>query len=204
MAVLWAVMFPYIVFSQTAEDPGPAPELTADETPAESTGETSRFETESLLVIEDEDDVSASAAGPSSTMAIFRMIIVLALVAVVIYLVVFFLRRLSKPQGEQDPHLKVLASTYLGSGRSVHVVSVGTKAWLIGSGEGGISHIADINEQEVVDAMLLDSSRKRAETDSNPIQGFKAMLKKLSGGMPPQEQDRLEKMRQRRERFKRF
>jgi flagellar protein FliO/FliZ len=200
-------MFPYILFSQTAAPDSAAdsgPELPAAEASAETAGETvpARSEAERLLVIE--DDVSPAAAGPSSALAIFRMIIVLALVAVVIYLVVFFLRRLSKPQAEQNPHLKILASTYLGSGRSVHVISVGTKAWLIGSGEGGISHIADINEQEAVDAMLLDSSAKIAEADLNPIQSFKAMLKKLSGGVSSQEQDRLEKMRQRRERFKRF
>jgi flagellar protein FliO/FliZ len=178
--------------------------LPAAEASAETAGEieAARSEAERLLVIN--DDVPGSVTNPSSALAIFRMILVLALVAVVIYLVVFFLRRLTKPQAEQNPHLKILASTYLGSGRSVHVVSVGTKACLIGSGEGGISHIADINEQEAVDAMLMDSSKKSAETDLNPIQGFKAMLKKFSGGVSSQEQDRLEKMRQRRERFKRF
>jgi flagellar protein FliO/FliZ len=200
-------MFPYIIFSQTTDAPAStdasAPELPAGETieAAGETGETSaRSEAERLLVIE---DTPAAAAGPSSAMAIFRMILVLALVAVVIYLVVFFLRRLSKPQGEQNPHLKILASTYLGSGRYVHVVSVGTKAWLVGSGEGGISHIADITEQEAVDAMLLDSSQKVAEAERNPLQNFQALLKKLSG-VSAREQDSLEKIRQRRERFKRF
>jgi flagellar protein FliO/FliZ len=205
---LWAVMFPYILFSQTADpaldaaaDAGQ--ELPASEAEAQAAeAAEARSEAERLLVIS--DDVPDSLANPSSAMAIFRMILVLALVAVVIYLVVFFLRRLTKPQAEQNPHLKILASTYLGSGRSVHVISVGTKAWLIGSGEGGINHIADLNEQEAVDAMLLDSSAKTAEADLNPIQSFKAMLKKLSGGVSSREQDRLEKMRQRRERFKRF
>jgi hypothetical protein len=80
---------------------------------------------------------------------------------------------------------------------------VGTKAWLVGSGEGGINHIADITEQEAVDAMQLDSSKKSAEVDLNPLQNFQALLKKLSG-VSSREQDSLEKIRQRRERFKRF
>ena len=130
------------------------------------------------------------------------MVLVLALVAGLIYLVVYFLRRLGKPQVEQNPHLKILASTHLGSGRYVHVVSVGKEAWLIGSGEGGVNHIAAIGDQEAVDAMALDASRKKAEV-LEPF-NFKSMLKKFSGGLAAREQDRLEKMRSRRDKFKRF
>ena len=126
----------------------------------------------------------------------------LALVAGVIYLVVYFLRRMGKPQVEQNPHLKVLASTHLGSGRYVHVVSVGKEAWLIGSGEGGVNHIAGIGDQEAIDAMVLDASKRKADTPEHF--NFQSMLKKFSGGLSAKEQDRLEKMRTRRKDFKRF
>ncbi|MDR2551760.1 MAG: flagellar biosynthetic protein FliO [Treponema sp.] len=133
------------------------------------------------------------------------MVLVLALVAAAVYLAVFFLRRLGKPQAEQNPHLRILASSHLGNGRYLHVVSVGRKAWLVGSGEGGVRHIADIADQEAVDVMELEASRKSAETAGlSPFSSFQALLKKLSGPMPPSEQSRLENMRQRRERFKRF
>jgi hypothetical protein len=82
------------------------------------------------------------------------------------------------------------------------VVSVGKEAWLIGSGEGGVNHIAGISDQEAVDAMILDVSKKSAETPE-PF-NFQILLKKFSGGLSAKEQDRLEKMRQRREKFKRF
>ncbi|GHV85641.1 hypothetical protein AGMMS50230_12490 [Spirochaetia bacterium] len=146
---------------------------------------------------------SGASAGPSPVFAIFRMVLVLALVAAAIYLAVFFLRRLGKPQTEQNPHLKILASTHLGSGRYVHVVSVGKGAWLIGSGEGGVSHLADITDQEAVDAMALDASQKSVET-AGFAPAFQALLSKFSGGISGREQDRLEEMRKRRERFKRF
>jgi flagellar protein FliO/FliZ len=133
------------------------------------------------------------------------MVLVLVLVAVVIYLVVFFLRRLSKPQAAQNPHLKILASTHLGGGHYVHVISVGSKAWLVGSGEGGVRHIADISDQEEVDAMLLENSRKNAETPGlNPLSAFQTMLKRFSGGGETPPEDKVESMRKRRERFKRF
>jgi flagellar protein FliO/FliZ len=131
------------------------------------------------------------------------MILVLALVAGLIYVVVFFLRRFSRPQTEQNPHLKVLATTHLGGGRFVHVVSVGKNAWLVGAGEGGISHIADIADQEAIDVMQLDASRKSAEESVNPLLSFQALLKRFSApAVPPA--DRVENLRKRRERFKRF
>jgi flagellar protein FliO/FliZ len=132
------------------------------------------------------------------------MILVLALVAVFVYLAVFFLRRLSRPQAEQNPHLKIVASAHLGSGRYVHVVTLGTGAWLVGSGEGGVSRIADITDREAVDALTLASSQKSAE-ERGLVPAFQALLSRLSGGgLSRTEQDRLENMRRRRERFKRF
>jgi len=131
------------------------------------------------------------------------MILVLAVVAVVIYFFVYLLRRFGKPQAEQNPHLKILSSAHLGNGRYIHAVSVGKNAYLIGSGEGGVSHIADITDQEAVDLMILDASKKTSE-EAPPFFDFQSLLKRFQGGITAKEQDRLENMRKRRERFKRF
>jgi flagellar protein FliO/FliZ len=130
------------------------------------------------------------------------MVLVLALVAGLIYLVVFFLRRVSRPQVEQNPHLKILASTHLGNGRFVHVVSLGERAWLVGAGEGGISRIADITDKDILDAMLLDASRKAAG-EMNPVSGFRSLLKRFSASGDEGE-NRLLNIKKRRERFKGF
>jgi flagellar biogenesis protein FliO len=144
-----------------------------------------------------------AAKRPSAILAILRMILVLAIVAIVIYFLVGLLRRLGKPPAEQNPHLKILSSAHLGSGRYIHAVAVGKNAYLIGSGEGGVNHIADINDQEAVDLMILDASKKTAEA-APPLFDFQSLLKKFQGGITAKEQDRLENMRRRRERFKRF
>ena len=52
---------------------------------------------------------------------------------------------------------------------------------ILGSGEGGVSHIADITDQEAVDAMTLEASQKSAETPGF-VPVFQALLAKLSGG----------------------
>ncbi|MDR1390271.1 MAG: flagellar biosynthetic protein FliO [Treponema sp.] len=167
-----------------------------DDESAADEAEAARRERESLLPID--GDVQSS----SSSFAALRMFFVLILVAVVIYLVIFCLKRLSRPRAEQNPHLRILASTHLGSGRYIHVVSVGTNAWLVGSGEGGVTRIADVTDREAVDAMIVDNSAKSAEA-LTPLPSFRALLKKLGGGGTV-EQNRLDNLRQRRERFRKF
>ena len=203
------LIIPPGIFSQTSEDAGsannPPPDAAAEaEAPVQGPGTAaSRAQEEALFSFDDNaPGGNALPRSPSSIFAILRMVLVLALVAGVIYLVVYFLRRMGKPQVEQNPHLKILASTHLGSGRYVHVVSVGKEAWLIGSGEGGVNHIAGIGDQEAIDAMVLDASKRKADTPE-PF-NFQSMLKKFSGGLTAKEQNRLEKMRTRRKDFKRF
>jgi flagellar protein FliO/FliZ len=214
LTAVLAVLIPHIGFSQSSGAPSagapvsgaPAVEETAggggtdnasgtdnvsgtDDTAADDAA-AAQAELESRFSIGEAGPGGEGPSGPSSFFTILRMVLVLALVAAVIYLVVFFLRRLSRPQAEQNPHVKILASSHLGGGRYVHVVSVGTKAWLIGSGEGGISHIADITDQEAVDSMLLDNSKKNSEaTGLNSLPGFQALLKRFSGGneRPPRQ-----------------
>jgi flagellar biosynthetic protein FliO len=206
-----AVLLPQFIIPQTPENSGPAassPEASLEAVPEVApppdipAAEDSRTGEESFL-FSDTPPGALSASPP--VFAILRMILVLALVAVFIYLAVFFLRRLSRPQGEQNPHLKILASTHLGSGRFLYVVSIGTQTWLVGAGEGGINHIADLQDREIVDAMILEASKRSAEMPGpGALPAFQALLKKFSGGTGGREQDRLENIRRRRERFKRF
>jgi flagellar protein FliO/FliZ len=122
-----------------------------------------------------------SLQGGASLFVILRMVLILVLAALAIYGVVFFLKRLTRPAEQRDPHLKILASVHLGSNRFAYVVSVGSRAWLVGAAENGVSLIAEIDDQEAVDAMRLDDSQKSAETGSRFLD-FKTMLRRLGGG----------------------
>jgi flagellar protein FliO/FliZ len=131
------------------------------------------------------------------------MVLVLVLAALAIYGVVFFLKRLGRPAEQRDPYLKVLASAHLGSNRFVYVVSVGSRAWLVGAADNGVSLIAEVDDQEAVDAMRLDDSRKSAETGSRFLD-FKTMLRRLSGGNFPENSGSpsADNVRKRRERLR--
>ncbi|MDR0598052.1 MAG: flagellar biosynthetic protein FliO [Treponema sp.] len=116
-----------------------------------------------------------------SGFSLLRMALVLALTAAAIYGAVFFFKRLAKPQVQADPYLKVLARASIASGSAVAVVSLGTRAWLVGAGDGGVSLITAIEDQEIVDAMLLDNSRSRGAGSPGGL-SFSALLRRLGAG----------------------
>ena len=132
---------------------------------------------ERALVFDDGPD-AASPMGPT-TGAMIRMILTLGLAAIAVYGVVFFIKRTSRRVEVRDPFLKILASTHLGSNRHAHVVAVGSKAWLLGSSEGGVSLIGEIDDKDVLNAMFLEDSQKNAEAPSGNFLDFRTILRRL-------------------------
>ena len=137
----------------------------------------------------------------SSVWGIIRMILVLALAAAAIYGVVFFIKRSSKPVAGNDPFLKILASTSLGANRYAHIVSVGSKAWLLGSSDGGVNLIGEIDDKDIINAMMLEESRKTAETQTGRFPDFISMLRRF-GTQTESHVPGADDIRKRRERLK--
>jgi flagellar protein FliO/FliZ len=141
-------------------------------------------------------------AGPS-VWTVVRMILVLALVAAAIYGIVFLFKRASKRSPESDPFLKVLASTHLGLNRYAQIISVGSKAWLVGTSEGGVSLISEIDDKEIIDAMMLEDSNKTAVAATGKLADFSSLLRRL--GLKTENQTKIptaDDIRKRRERLK--
>jgi flagellar protein FliO/FliZ len=139
--------------------------------------------------------------GVSSILVILRMVLVLALAALAIYGVVFFIKRMSRSPEARDPNLKVLARAPLGNGAFTAVVSVGSKAWLIGGGDGGVSLIAEIDEAEALETMLLEDARKTAEAGVR-FPDFRSLLKRFGGGSGNRPENHAESLRKQRDRLK--
>jgi flagellar protein FliO/FliZ len=140
--------------------------------------------------------------GVSSIFVVLRMVLVLALAALAIYGVVFFIKRMSRSPEARDPNLKVLARTPLGNGAFAAVVSVGSKAWLVGGGDGGVSLIAEIDETEALETMLLEDARKTAEAGNARFPDFRSLLGRLGGGPGNQRGNHAESLRKQRDRLK--
>ena len=154
-----------------------------------------------------ETQTQEASGGSTSVWVVFRMVLVLALAALAIYGVVFFIKRLARPPQSRDPHLKILASVPLGGDAFAAVLSVGTKAWLVGGGSGGgISLISEITEQEALESMLLDETQRSAESASSRVLDFRSLLNRLSGRNPKAQDSGLNihtvSLRKHRERLK--
>jgi flagellar protein FliO/FliZ len=149
---------------------------------------------------------AAPGAGPSpvsSGFVVFRMVLVLALVAAAVYGAVLFIRRASRPRDRRNPHLKILTSAHLGSNRFVYVINVGSQAWLVGAGEGGVSLISEVADREALDAMLLEDSQRQAESGGR-LPDFRTLLRRFGGGEPPPDKPGIsaDSVRKSRERLK--
>jgi flagellar protein FliO/FliZ len=138
---------------------------------------------ETTLLLDAATPAERSRADPSSFWSIFRTVVALILVAVAVYGVVYFLKRISRPNVSRDPYLKVLASAHLGSNRYVHVVSLGGKAWLVGASEGSVNLIAEVDDEETKDAMLLDDSRRHAAAAPAFSLDFRDLMRKFGAGV---------------------
>jgi flagellar protein FliO/FliZ len=144
---------------------------------------------------------TAAAQTAGSVSSVFRVLLTLALAAAAIYGVVYFIRRSSRRLEARDPFLKILASAPLGTNRAVHIVAVGSKAWLVGAAENGVSLISEIEDKDTLNALLLEDSRRSAEASPGKLPDFKTMLRRL--GMPVDSSaPGAENIRKRRERLR--
>jgi flagellar protein FliO/FliZ len=123
-----------------------------------------------------------AAGGGSSLWPVIRTALVLILVAAAVYGIVYFLKKANKGRLLQNPHIHILASSQLSPSRSLYAVSIGTQAWLIGAGEGGISLISELQDQDEINTMKLEETRGEVEAGRAPrLIDFKALLGRFAG-----------------------
>ncbi|MHC6203461.1 FliO/MopB family protein [Breznakiellaceae bacterium SP9] len=141
--------------------------------------------------------------GTSDFWAVLRMVLVLALAATAIYGIIYFIKRANRPQEQTDPFVRVISRVSIGANRYVLVVLVGTKAFLVGSGEGGVSLITEIQDQETLDAMIVEDSRIRGSSKQGKLPDFAGLLQIFGGGKVPPSPESItpDSLRRKRERL---
>jgi len=116
------------------------------------------------------------------TGTVVRMVLTLALAAAAVYGIVFFIKKASRRKEVEAPFLKILATTHLGLNRHAHVVAVGSKAWLLGASDGGVTLISEIEDKDILNAMFLENSKRGVQLPAGRFIDFKSMLRRI--GMP--------------------
>ncbi len=146
--------------------------LISQETSEESMRETA----ENSILLEDSGETmlpdESEQEAQNSLWVLVRVVLVLVLVCAGIYGVVFLLKKSTGTSAANDPYIRVVAQLPLAPGKTVQVITVGSQAFLIGLSENGIQHLAEITDQELVDAMNLDADRNPRE----PVPPFSSLL----------------------------
>ncbi len=155
--------------SGTAARAAPGANATASQAPAGPVDE-------STLALSDPaagPAANATNVGSSSIVPYFlRMVLVLGLVIAALYGLFALLKRSPRNNAATDAYLRVLASVNIAAGRSVHVVALGEKAWLLGSTDSSVNLISPVDDKEVIDALVL----RAAASPETPRQDFLPML----------------------------
>ena len=105
---------------------------------------------------------SSRTSSGSTLWVFFRMIFVLIVVVVCIYLVMNFMRRkMGGEQADDDTFLRKVAQVSVAPGKTVQIVTLLEKAYLIGVTDNSIDLLGEIKDKELVDAMNLNADRKQ-------------------------------------------
>ena len=105
-----------------------------------------------------------------------RMILILAAVVGVIYLIYFILKKTSAPKFSENQIISVLASTPVANNRSVHLLEVGTRMFLVGVSDSAINLISEIDDKESVDEVHLRVSAEGPRSRANFSEVFSGMF----------------------------
>ena len=60
----------------------------------------------------------------------------------------------------QDPYLKRTASITLSPGKTVQVVTIGDKGYIVGVSDSGVNLIGELTDKELIDAMNLNAEKE--------------------------------------------
>lgn len=121
--------------------------------------------TEESIVISDDtgtDSTSASQTykGPSTVGMFVRMILVLIIVVGLIYGVLWFIKKKTNVVKTDDDYLRRAAYINIAPGKTVEVITLIDKAYLIGVTEDNITLLGEIHDDELIKAMNLSADKK--------------------------------------------
>ena len=118
---------------------------------------------ESIVLTDDvpsDTPASASYKGPSTIGMFVRMIVVLIIVVGLIYGVLWFIKKKTNVVKTDDEYLRRAAYINIAPGKTVEVITLIDKAYLIGVTEDNITMLGEIHDDELIKAMNLSADKK--------------------------------------------
>ena len=121
--------------------------------------------TEESIVFTDETVTEGTSAaqtykGPSTVGMFVRMIVVLVIVVGLIYGVLWFIKKKTNVVKTDDDYLRRAAYINIAPGKTVEVITLIDKAYLIGVTEDNITLLGEIHDDELIKAMNITADKK--------------------------------------------
>ena len=134
--------------------------------PQDNGNATVRSVNESNIVLSDEDSIyyeqqaNAQGKGSSSISIFVRMIIVLIIVIGLLYFVFYFIKKKTNVVKSDDEYLRRAAYINIAPGKTIEVITLIDKAYLIGVTEDNITLLGEIKDDELIKAMNITADKK--------------------------------------------
>ena len=98
---------------------------------------------------------------PSTARLIIRMIVVLVLVVAALYGLMWFFKRRNNPVQSDDDFLRRVSTLNLSPGKSVEIVTLVDRGFILGVTDSNINLISEITDKEMISALNLNFDKKQ-------------------------------------------
>ena len=144
--ILIVLLFNNIVFSQTVSD-----------TSVSFENDTSYFAEPAGT----ENTSTTTYKAPSTAGMIIKMIVVLALVVAALYGIMLFFKKKNNNVQSDDDFMRRVSSLSFAPGKSVEIVTLVDRCFMLGVTDSNINLIAEITDKEMISALNLNFDKKQ-------------------------------------------
>lgn len=107
------------------------------------------------------DSNSENFKPASSTGTYVKMIFFLILIIAAIYSVMWFFKKKANPQGDDDSFLRRVSTLPLSAGKSVEIVTLVDKAYILGVTDNNVNLIDELDDKELIEALNLNYDKNK-------------------------------------------
>ena len=144
--ILIVLLFNNIVFSQTVSD-----------TSVSFENDTSYFAEPAGT----ENTSTTTYKAPSTAGMIIKMIVILALVVAALYGIMLFFKKKNNNVQSDDDFMRRVSSLSFAPGKSVEIVTLVDRCFMLGVTDSNINLIAEITDKEMISALNLNFDKKQ-------------------------------------------
>ena len=107
------------------------------------------------------DTTQSAYKAPSTAKMIIKMVVVLALVIAALYGIMLFFKKKNNPVQSEDDFLRRVSTLNLSSGKSIEIVTLVDRGFILGVTDSNINLIAEITDKEMISALNLNFDKKQ-------------------------------------------